>query len=137
MVFKSSQETEEEKLSKINAAGIINITLENLWKDCYNALCKSDYLAWNRKLDAIWLILGGDDTDGSQEKKMNEIDTKLYTTGSLNHRKVGFEIIGSEEQDAMNLQYLILKQKSLLLRKMQNKQGKGTAYISDDLDDMD
>ncbi len=137
MVFKSSQETEEEKLSKINAAGIINITLENLWKDCYNALSKSDYITWNRKLDAIWLILGGDDKDGTEEAKMDKIDIQLYSTGSLNHKKVGFQTIKEDEQQAMNKQYLILKKKSLILRKMQNAQGKGTAYASDDMDDMD
>jgi len=130
---KSPIETEEDKLSKINAAGIINITLENLWKDCYNSLAKADYVTWNRKLDAVWLILGGDSQEnGDDEKAINNIDLKIYETGSLNHKRAGFEKLDGDEQATTNLQYLLLKKKSLILRRMQNKQGKGTAYVDGD-----
>ena len=133
-----STNSEEKKLSKINPAAIINITIENLWKDCYNALAKSDYVTWNRKLDSIWLILGGDVTDKDGfEKKIDEIDKKIYGQGSLNHKRKGFEGIEEDEQIIMNFQYLFLKKKSLLLRKIQNKQGKGTAYHSDEDYDID
>jgi len=134
----ANQEVDEEKMSRINAAGIINITLENLWKDCYNAMAEGNLVRWNRKLDAIWTNLGGDVKDGSPEDtKMNDIDTKIYNTGSLNHKKTGFKKAGSDESTTMSLQYLHLKKKALFLRRLQNKQGKGTAYASDDDDDFD
>jgi len=133
-----NQEIDEEKMSRINAAGIINITLENLWKDCYNAMADSNLVRWNRKLDALWVILGGDvKKDGKEDEKMKDLDGKIYGTGSLNHKKTGFQKADDNESTKMSLQYLYLKEKSLFLRRLQNKQGKGTAYASDDDDDFD
>ena len=37
----------------------------------------------------------------------------------------------------MAKQYLLLKEKSLFLRRLQNTQGKGTAYVSEQDDDFD
>lgn len=133
-----NQEVDEEKLSRINAAGLINITLENLWKDCYNAMADGNLVRWNRKLDAIWTNLGGDVKEGeAADKKMEEIDSKIYKTGSLNHKKTGFQKADENESTIMSLQYLHLKEKALFLRRLQNKQGKGTAYTSEDDDDFD
>lgn len=131
-----NQEFDDEKTSKINAAGIINITIENLWRDCYAAMAEGRLGRWNRKLDAIWAILGGDvKEDAEEEVKFNKINLALYKTGTLNHQKVGFETIQSEEKVSMSVQYLILQKKSLFLRRLQNSQGKGTAYLNDDDDD--
>ncbi len=127
-----------EKQSKINAAGLINSTLERLWSECYNAMSQGNMVAWDRKLDAIWNILGGDVKEGGEEDSdMNKINLKLYQTGSLNHKKKGFEKPKDGENEVMALQYLLLNKKSLFLRRLQNKQGKGSAYISDDEDDFD
>ncbi len=65
-------ETEEEKISKINAAGIINVTIENLWRDVFLSMAKGDLVTWNRKLDAVWGILGGDVAEGEKEDKAME-----------------------------------------------------------------
>lgn len=131
-------ETEEERISKINAAGIINITIENLWRDAYLAMSQGNLTLWNRKLDAIWGILGGDQEEGDDEdKKMEALNLKIYETGSLNHKKAGFQKLESDESQKMALQYLLLNKKNLFLRRLQNSQGKGTAYQSDDRDDMD
>ena len=126
---------DEEKTSRINAAGIINITLENLWRDSYLAMSKSDLITWNRKLDAIWIILGGDVKKGGEEDKAYlEIEAKIYNTGSLKLNRIGFEY---EQNDKRTLQYLLLKEKALFLRRLQNLQGKGTAYESGDDYDFD
>lgn len=128
-------EDNEQQQSRINAAGLINVTLENLWKDCYLAMSKGNYLLMNSKLDAIWAILGGDEPEnGDEEKKINGIDLKIYETGNLNS-KVG---TGFEKRINPNsaLLYQLLKKKALMLRRLQNKQGKGTAYASDDDDDI-
>jgi len=131
-------EAEEERISKINAAGIINVTLENLWRDVFLAMANSNLVLWNRKLDAIWGILGGDQEEGdTEDNKMDALNTKIYKTGSLNHKKVGFEKTDAEESTKMALQYLLLNKKNLFLRRLQNKQGKGTAYANEDRDDMD
>jgi len=131
-----TQDFEENKISKINSAGLINITLEQLWKDCYTAMSKNDFALWNVKLDAIWCILGGDVKDGDDtDKEFNRMELKIYQTGSLHHKKDGFETHNSKDKDKMAMQYLLLRKKTIFLRRLQNSQGKGTAYSSGDDDD--
>jgi len=135
---KTQSGNEENKISRINAAGLINITIENLWKDCYNSMAKGDLVTWNRKLDAIWLILGGDVKDDENfDKDFMKIDLELHQTGTLNHKKIGFRKMEDNESGIIAKQYLILRKKSLFLRRLQNSQGKGTAYINTDFDDFD
>jgi len=129
---------EEEKISRINSAGLTNITLENLWRDCYSAMAKGNLVLWNRKLDSIWVLLGGDCKEGDvDDKEIKEMDKKIYETGSLNTKKLGFEQKLSNDPLNTAKQYILLKKKSLFLKRLQNKQGKGTAYKSDDEDDID
>jgi hypothetical protein len=128
----------DEKTSRINAAGIINISLENLWRDCYSAMSKGDLVLWNRKLDAIWIILGGDcKKNGDEDKEYKMIDVSIYKTGKLNHKSTGFEKTKENEHILAAQQYLLLKNKSLFLRRLQNTQGKGTAYETGDDYDFD
>ena len=136
MVWKDfNVEQNEEKLSRINAAGIINITLENLWRDRYSALCKGDLVLWNRKLDAIWVLLCGDvKKDDDADKNFNKLDLQIYETGGLNHKKSGFERLQENEKIKMAMQYHLLREKSKFLRRLQNLQGKGTAYAVDEGD---
>lgn len=141
MAFKQKENyttEDEEKVSRINSAGIINVTLENLWKETYQAMAKADLVTWNRKLDAIWCILGGDVKDGEQpDKDFNAIDLKIHETGALSHNKVGFGFKTDSDKDKSSLQYVLLRRKSLFLRRLQNSQGKGTAYATNDEDDFD
>ena len=128
-------QSDDQIQSRINSAGLINVTLENLWKDCYNAMAKSDFNTWNRKLDAVWVILGGDVPEGGEEDKAYmALDLKIYETGNLGIKKDGFKVSGGDNKP---MQYQLLKKKSLFLRRLQNKQGKGTAYANEDDDDMD
>ena len=133
-----NRELEDEQISRINSAGLTNITLENLWRDCYNAMAKGNLILWNRKLDAIWTNLGGDcKQDGDEYKEMMKIDLKIANLGSLKNKARGFN--KKESFNSLNLakQYLLLKDKALFLKRLQNSQGKGTAYKSDDEDDID
>lgn len=124
--------------SRLNAAGLINSTIERLWMDCYNAMANGNLTLWNRKLDAIWNILGGDvEENSTKDKEMAKLNLSIYSTGSLNHKKIGFETIKDKEAEKMALQYLLLNKKSLFLRRLQNSQGKGTAYAREDEDDFD
>ena len=45
----NKQESEDEKTSRINAAGIINVTIENLWRDAFMSMAKGGLVIWNRK----------------------------------------------------------------------------------------
>jgi len=140
MVFDRDlkQEMDDDRTSRLNSAGIINITIENLWRESYSSMSKGDLVTWNRKLDAIWLILGGDVVEDSEEdKNFYKIEKILYKQGSLSHKKDGFEKVGGNENEKIAMQYLILRKKSLFLRRLQNKQGKGTAYHDEDSYDFD
>lgn len=135
--YSHKVEEADNKQSRINAAGLINATLEKLWGEAYYAMSKDDFLTWNRKLDAIWMILGGDEKkDSDAEKSYKEIETLLIKQGKLGSMMVGFKQVGTDQVNR-NMQYLVLKEKSIFLRRLQNKQGKGTAYHDDDEDDWD
>lgn len=139
MVWKDKNvEEDEEQISRINSAGLTNITLENLWRDCYSAMAKGDLVLWNRKLDAIWVLLGGDcKEDGVEDQAIRKMDTKIYEQGSLNNKRTGFSQGNINPPIAIATQYIWLKRKSLFLKRLQNKQGKGTAYASNDEDDIE
>jgi len=131
-----NKEQGEDKVSKINAAGLINLTIEQLWKEAYTAMAINNFALWNVKLDSIWCILGGDTKKGDgHDEKFNEMELKIYETGSLNHQKQGFETHEDADKDKMTMQYLLLRKKTIFLRRLQNSQGKGTAYSSGDGDD--
>jgi len=133
-----NSEEDEEKISRINSAGLTNITLENLWRECYAAMTKGDLITWNRKLDAIWIVLGGDCKENDQDdKEINRMDLEIYGAGSLNNKRIGFSKESPKAPLKIATQYLWLKKKSLFLKRLQNKQGKGTAYVSEDEDDID
>jgi len=127
---------EDSQTSRINAAGLINSTLEKLWIESYNFMAQGKYDIWNIKLDSIWAILGGDEEEGGEvDKKIQSINLKIYEQGSLKS-KIG---IGFEQKDNENnpVQYQLLLKKSVYLRRLQNSQGKGTAYKTSDMDDFE
>lgn len=125
------------KVSKINAAGLINLTLEELWKGSFTKQKANNLYAWNRELDCIWLILGGDVDDGDAiEKEYNKIEELIGQTGSLVHKQEGFTSQKTDSQK-IALQYALLMKKARFLRRLQNKQGKGTAYQDNSEDYMD
>jgi len=131
-----NKEPEEDQISKINAAGLINITLENLFRDCYVAMANYNYKLWMIKLDAIWTILGGDEKRGSKaDKYINKLDLQIYELGDMSipvNRTFNKKPASNSKQ-----QYQLLKLKTIYLRRLQNKQGKGTSYMRDDDYDFD
>ena len=126
----------EGNVSRINSAGLINSILENLWRESYNAMAKGEFVLWNSKLDSIWTILGGDCEEGDEvDTAMSALNLRIYERGSLKSKSgLGF----NQKANPNNaIQYHLLLKKSLFLRRLQNKQGKGTAYQRDDDDDID
>lgn len=132
----SEEIAEQELKSKINAAGLINSALENLWSQSHYALATGNYLKWNSHLDAIWVILGGDcKENGDEEKTMKALNAQIYESGLKSFAQSrGFKKIVNPN---ISKTYQLLIKKSLFLRRLQNKQGKGTAYETEDEDDFD
>ena len=138
MAYQDFNKVEEEKTSRINSAGLINANLETLWKEASNAMCSNNFTLWSRKLDAIWLILAGDVVEGDEnDKKFKAIDLKIYSHGKLNHKPSGFQKRTDDDSESSAMQYVLLREKSVFLRRLQNSQGKGTAYANGDSDDFD
>ena len=129
------------KSSKINSAMIVNMTLNELWKDSFKHSRAGLYLSWNNDLDTIWTILGGEpDIENSDtEKKFNEINLSLFEIGNLSNGKDsnGFNNVDNSYLIKINKQKSILLRKALFLRRLQNTQGKGTAYHDADEEYMD
>ena len=133
-----NKEESDESISRINSAGLTNITLENLWRDCYSAMARGDLVLWNRKLDSIWIVLGGDCVDDdTNDKYIKMVDLKIYSAGNLSNKMIGFSRSTKNTPVNTAIQYQWLKNKSLFLKRLQNKQGKGTAYVNQDEDDLD
>jgi hypothetical protein len=126
--------TEQLKVSKINAAGLTNIVIIELWKDSYVHSRKGEFSKWNADLNCLWVEFGGDLSEDIEEdrkvlKEFEEIDLDLAKIGSITTKKItGFEAVSKDEGLKKAKQYQLLMKKALFLKRLQNKQGKGTAY---------
>lgn len=138
----SVEEEEDKLMSRINSAGLINLTLKNLWDDYYRHYRQALYFKANSDLDCLWIEFGGD-TDEEIEsgkqiiKEFNLIETEISKAFALQTKSVGFEKQTAAQSSALIKQCTILKRKALFLKRLMNAQGKGTAYeesISDYLD---
>jgi hypothetical protein len=105
---------EENKISKYNSAVAQLYRLDNLWQRCHEYRLIGNLSKWNDTLDCVWTELAAD--TGSNI-------TKTY-------KKIKDDIIKYKSKRSQFYQVLMLKE--IFLRKIQNKQGKGTAYQEDD-----
>jgi hypothetical protein len=128
-------------LSKINSAGLVNITMNNLWQNFFDHYRSGKYLSASNDLDCIWTILGGEkDMAGSDgEKNYLAMEEELSKIGLLqnNVEVKGFGKVNDEQIHKFMKHKAILLKKSLLLRRLQNTQGKGSAYYDSDESDFD
>lgn len=106
----------EKKISKYNAAVAQLYRLDELWRAADLHSRSGNLFKWNWDLDAIWRELAGDATggDGKSYKKYNDL------IGRYSSKKAFL--------------YQILQKKHIWLKKIENAQGKGTAY-EDPLED--
>jgi hypothetical protein len=128
----------EKALSKINSASIINITLNELFKDFFRHYRDGKFLSANNDLDCIWTVLGGEKgIEGTDvEIKYSNLDLKIKgLRDSLS--TIGFTTINKDNISMFGVQKKALIDKALFLRRLLNNQGKGTAYHSADEDYMD
>ncbi len=132
---------ESNKLSKINSAGLINLRIHRLVEDANRHSRAGKFLAWNSDLDRIWMELAGDVDEGKKtDKDWKELVKELGTVGPIRNWKSvdGFSELEKDEKKNQKGQYEKLNDKELFLRRLLNKQGKGTAYqdsIEDYMDD--
>jgi len=133
------EETSFSKVSKINAAALINLIMADLWKDAYRHSRNAELSKWNADLNCIWIELAGDvDVNSDKEKEFKKMDSNLASTGSLYKKaSTGFKQTSKDELVLFAKQYRLLMEKALFLKRLQNKQGKGTAYYDDADDYMD
>ncbi len=110
---------EEEKKSKYNAAVAQLYRLDTLWQGCHFFRAKGNLINWNYRLDCIWTELASD-SNTDDGKKFN-----FFMKLIVRHRK---------NRTILNQ---VLMEKEIFLRKLQNKQGKGTAYVDESEDDFD
>lgn len=122
---------EEEKISSYNSAALINIRLHEFWIDSANHKRDGKYLSWNGDLDAVWCELGGDikDSDGN-DIKWKKINQELAKLSPILNWDTYSQYINLTRalQLIQTQQYQKLMEKELFLRRLQNEQGKGTAY---------
>ena len=139
-----SEESEMTKLSKFNSAALISLRLHNLWQDVNNHSRKGAYAMWNADLDRLWCELAADviptaKGEGDNDKIIKayeEIKKRVKAHAPITNWKtsLGFEGIAEHQQASQAKQYEILIEKEIFLRRLQNKQGKGTAYLEEDDD---
>ena len=132
----------DEKTSKYNSAIDQLKRINNLWQKVNLAAETADFLKWNMVLDRIWCELGGDLGDSTDDKKtiasfqaFNDKIVKLYPLNSGGSKS--FNPPNEIQQNKKALQYQTLLEKELFLRKLQNLQGKGTAYSDGEEDDFE
>lgn len=134
------EEQGQQKVSKYNS-GVANILrLDELWKKSASYTENGLYSKWNIILDVIWTELAGDIDEKdykSSEEKFEKFEKRILALGQINDSgPVGFQKATTEQINNRSKQYKILIEKTLFLRRLQNKLGKGTAYEDEEDDDI-
>lgn len=137
--MESEEGIEQNKVSKYNSAIAQLQRLDNLWLDCHRHSRSGNYAAWNSDLDKIWCELASDTKEnGTEEKKFNDFVKKIASYGRLSQPvNVGFSVPTQLDMIRKAKQYMVLLEKEIWLRRLQNSQGKGTKYDDDDEDMID
>ena len=127
------------KVSKYHSAFDQLRRLGYLWQTISINVRNGDYLNWNINLDRIWMELIGDLEEGSdEEKEMKVINKKILALYPLSQSTAkSFNKVKPDHTKKLSEQYLALTEKEIYLRRLQNKQGKGTAFRDEGEDDFE
>lgn len=126
------------KTSKYNSAISQLLRIDELWKNSHKSAMGVAYAKLNELLDRVWVELEDDadkDVKDKIEKINKEID-ELAIYGLSPKLKKKNPALYSR---IIKMQKKALMDKEIILRSLQNKSGKGTAYedsIEDYMDDM-
>lgn len=130
-----NEENETNKVSKYNSAVAQLQRIDGLWNKAHVFSSSGNYLLWNITLDKIWSELAGDlNPEDTRVKEFYNFTKRLGEAGIISKEEInGFE----NPKNNKAQQYMVLLQKEIWLRRLQNTQGKGTAYADEFEDDFD
>jgi len=131
METEDFEQKQEIKLAKINTAGLQNLRRDEIWKDANKHSRNGEFEKWNEDLDAMWReLVGSVKKDSDDEKEFLEINNK-YNVLKKPKREGGFSKPNEDYYKLRILQKAILIKKETFLRRLEDNQGKGTAYQDD------
>lgn len=130
MSYEDGESGESTKLSKYNSALAQLYRLDHLWQDTHRHARDILYGKWNEDLDRIWLELVAD-SEQNEKVRIKIINRKLSKLGLYSMGKKFYLANPSLYNKILLLQKQALIKKEELIRVVQNKQGKGTAYQDD------
>lgn len=131
-------EQEAYKPSKYNSGFLVILRINELWKDANNHARKGNFVSWNEDLDRIWMELVGDikqeEGEKNPEEQYKELVLKYAKACNIQSKGNGFEERDNEQRKSTALKKNALMDRETFLRKLQNQQGKGTAYQEEEDD---
>lgn len=128
-----NQQPEETDVSKINAAGLINLRVQESWGACRRNYNNGEYDELRDELSALWPEFYADATK-EQKEELKEIDKAIATATKNRNASVGKR----KQWLYFNIKYKhAVYQKWLFLKLLEKGQGVGKAYIDKDADDWD
>jgi len=134
--YSDSNKSEETRKSKYNSALAQLYRMDDLWKDTHRHSRDTLYGKWNEDLDRVWMELSSD-ASPEQKEQMMEINKKidsLFIYCGTSKLKLKAPVLYAR---LINMQKKMLMDKEEVCRKIQDKQGKGSAYEDDIEDYMD
>lgn len=111
--------------------------LDSLWKDCNRHSRDNQFIKWNQDLDTIFRELSDWTIDEDEEfKKFNDFNKALVQAGLFEPvTEKGFEIKNAKQSaEKFSKIYEILMKKEILIRRLQNKQGRA-GVVEDSVED--
>ena len=129
---QSTQEAVGGDISKINAAQLVNMRIQNSWLACRRMWNDGKFKDLNNELNFLWTEFYADASKQELEK-MDNLNKEIskYTTAMLNEK--------DKRKLMRHNQFLnhTVMQKWLFLKTCEKKQGVGRAYVDKDEDDFE
>jgi len=136
------KELDTGKISLYNSGMAQIRRLDELWVKIHKFAQDGDLTKWNWGLDRIWCELVGDiqenrKDDSDDEKKNNPTERFIFLNSMIGEVKNKlFKRLISIQDSQIGL-YNLLMEKEAFLRRLQNRQGKGTKLVNADEDDIE
>lgn len=118
-------------VSRINAAGIICIRIQNYWTKCGRLFENGDFNGLRDAMNILWTEFYADATK-AQKQTMADIDTKIRQAIILRSQSVKGKFVVYNE-----LYKKSIYDKWLFMKTLEKGQGVGRSYIDKDEDDWD
>lgn len=136
--MEDTQTDDEAKISKYGGAISKEIRRSRLWDDVMRHCRSGAYQKWNEDLDCIWSELCvdlKDDDFNKWEADFNKADEKIVGVGQITDKiSEAFEKPSQQKLDNRKKHYKALREKEILLRRLENSLGKGTQWQDEEED---